>query len=152
MEKYIYTIANLNDSRLENLLNERKSPMNQTNEDRVLTDLAIEIAQASFLLLATPNAMMRNASEVPADQIIQANLLQADDMKYLPVFTEYAYYTLFGMMKGKDDVLYVADIVDLYTFLQANPHCNAIVVNPGQDDLLLPIPLLKNLLQANQEI
>ncbi len=149
MEKYIYTIANLNDSRLEHLFNERRTPLSQDEEDRVLTDLAVAIAQAGFLLSAAPNPMMRQAESLSADQIVQANLLQAEDMKYLPVFTEYGYYTLFPMIHGKEDCLYVADILDLYTFLQTNTHCDAVVVNPGRDDLILPIQLLQNLLQAN---
>lgn len=124
-------------------------PLSEEKEQEVLTNLSKTLVQEGrFLLVCSVKDEHAHDSEVSAENITMAPLLMADDAKYLPVFTKEAFMEEMGITKEKDQEIYVTDFLDLITFLDVNAHVEAVVLNPGRDDLFLSKEFMIRLLQA----
>ena len=134
---------------IEQLLLERRMPLSEEKEQEVLFSLSRALVEEGrFLLLCTVKEEHAHDSEVSAEEITISPLLMAEDEKYLPVFTKEAFMQEMGMIKEKDQEIFVTDFLDLITFLDGTAHVAASVLNPGRDDLILTKECMVRLLQA----
>lgn len=130
------------------LLEERRMPLSEMRQDTVLKEISRLLPSQEFLLFCRVRSENQNDSEVPSESITQAPFLMADDSRYLPLFTDGTRMTDAGMDQISGFSFYHADLLDIISFLSANPSVSAAVLNPGSDDLVLEQDLLIRILHA----
>ena len=86
--------------------------------------------------------------EVSPEEIEMIDLLEGEDEKYLPVFTDSQAMDEAPFDVRENSVLFYCDVLDLHSLLTRS-HADAIVLNPGQDDLFLSEQLLENMIRMD---
>lgn len=148
MKKYTNEI---NDSKLEELLKERKSPLlSQAGLNSILQQLTVFMTgDVLFFSAIYPK---KEVEHMTVTDIDKADMMQgSDDEKYFPVFSTIEKLKEFKPTLKDGEQIYVFDKKDLLSFLEINQKVAAVVLNPTSDDLLLHRMLLQNLIQVGSQ-
>lgn len=153
MQKINTLIDTTEDTKLEQLLTQRKAPLSQEGIQQVLQELTMYMTgNRKFYVALYPKQEVINNQTIQAKDIDRVDLMQAsDEEKYLPVFS-----TLAGLKKFKptlhaEEAIYIVNKQDLLNFLNNNAKVAAAVLNPLEDDLILYRIQLQNLIQVQLE-
>jgi len=131
MIKYNELINIKNDDELDQLLLMRRSPMNNVKIDEVLNELTLHLStNVIFALCAYPKKDALHKDQIHAKDIYQTNLLQADNDKYLPVFTDLNKLKQWCKQLDNNEFIYLASKQDLLNFLNVNQSVSEVVINP----------------------
>ncbi len=134
---------------LLNLLNQRRLPLSEEGEEKTLHELGFLLsAYQGYVAAVHLPASVRNEMEVSPEEIEMIDLLEGEDEKYLPVFTDSQAMDEAPFDVRENSILFYCDVLDLHSLLTRS-HADAIVLNPGQDDLFLSEQLLENMIRMD---
>ena len=153
MQKFNSLTDTTIDTKLENLLLQRKAPLSEEGMKKVLEELTLYMAgDRRFYIAFYPKEDVIPSDHIQASDIDRVDLMQAtDDEKYLPVFSTLEGLQEFKPTLQKDEHIYIVTKQDLLDFLNINTKVAAAVLNPLVDDLLLYRMQLQNLIQVQTE-
>jgi hypothetical protein len=104
-----------------------------------------------FLIAAFLRPDVSEDAEIIAADIEKADIMiDAEDQRYLPVFTASEDFLRFKPEMKKDEKLLLCKKKDLLDFLNLNEKVAAAVINPMNDDLILYRVNLRNMIQVEK--
>lgn len=135
------------DTAFQDLLKLRRTPfLSEKQEIEILQKLEKKLLQQQFLLALDYREAV--SEDIDIRTVSSAHFLIVNNERYLPVFSEEQMYDNQTLLSHSLD-LFQADFLDLLIFLEHNPNCMGIIVNPEIDDLLLDRALLPSLFKKN---
>ena len=140
------------DKKLKTLLQQRKAPLSTEAMQKVLQDLTAYMSEdLDFLIAAFLRPDVPENTEIIAADIEKADIMiDAEDQRYLPVFTASEDFLRFKKKIKKDEKLLLCKKKDLLDFLNLNEKVAAAVINPMNDDLILYRVNLRNMIQVEK--
>ena len=140
------------DKKLKTLLQQRKAPLSTEAMQKVLQDLTAYMSEdLDFLIAAFLRPDVPENTEIIAADIEKADIMiDAEDQRYLPVFTASEDFLRFKPEMKKDEKLLLCKKKDLLDFLNLNEKVAAAVINPMNDDLILYRVNLRNMIQVEK--
>ena len=140
------------DKKLKTLLQQRKAPLSTEAMQKVLQDLTAYMSEdLDFLIAAFLRPDVSEDAEIIAADIEKADIMiDAEDQRYLPVFTASEDFLRFKPEMRKDEKLLLCKKKDLLDFLNLNEKVAAAVINPMNDDLILYRVNLRNMIQVEK--
>lgn len=153
MKKYTDAMNFRTDRRLESLLQQRKAPLSEEGMRNTLQALTMHMTTpVTFAAAVFPKREALSSIEMKTGMIDKADIMiGTDEERYFPVFTTMEGLKAFKPALKTGEFYYLMDKQDLLDFLQDNPLTAAVVVNPGNDDLLLYRMQLQNLIQVQKD-
>ena len=140
------------DKKLKTLLQQRKAPLSTEAMQKVLQELTAYMSEdLDFLIAAFLRPDVPENAEIIAADIEKADIMiDAEDQRYLPVFTASEDFLRFKPEMKKDEKLLLCKKKDLLDFLNLNEKVAAAVINPMNDDLILYRVNLRNMIQVEK--
>ena len=140
------------DKKLKTLLQQRKAPLSTEATQKVLQELTAYMSEdLDFLIAAFLRPDVPENTEIIAADIEKADIMiDAEDQRYLPVFTASEDFLRFKPEMKKDEKLLLCKKKDLLDFLNLNEKVAAAVINPMNDDLILYRVNLRNMIQVEK--
>jgi hypothetical protein len=140
------------DKKLKTLLQQRKAPLSTEAMQKVLQELTAYMSEdLDFLIAAFLRPDVSEDAEIIAADIEKADIMiDAEDQRYLPVFTASEDFLRFKPEMKKDEKLLLCKKKDLLDFLNLNEKVAAAVINPMNDDLILYRVNLRNMIQVEK--
>ena len=140
------------DKKLKTLLQQRKAPLSTEATQKVLQELTAYMSEdLDFLIAAFLRPDVPENAEIIAADIEKADIMiDAEDQRYLPVFTASEDFLRFKPEMKKDEKLLLCKKKDLLDFLNLNEKVAAAVINPMNDDLILYRVNLRNMIQVEK--
>lgn len=140
------------DKKLKTLLQQRKAPLSTEAMQKVLQELTVYMSEdLDFLIAAFIRPDVPENTEIIAADIEKADIMiDAEDQRYLPVFTAAEDFLRFKPELKKDEKLLLCKKKDLLDFLNLNEKVAAAVINPMNDDLILYRVNLRNMIQVEK--
>ncbi len=140
------------DKKLKTLLQQRKAPLSTEAMQKVLQELTAYMSEdLDFLIAAFLRPDVPENTEIIAADIEKADIMiDAEDQRYLPVFTASEDFLRFKPEMKKDEKLLLCKKKDLLDFLNLNEKVAAAVINPMNDDLILYRVNLRNMIQVEK--
>lgn len=134
---------------LQNLLSQRRLPLSEDGLDKVLHELGTNLTvYQAYLVSLEPDEKYRDSDELDGTEIVSLTLLNGEEEKYLPVFTSLDKLKAFRYPFGAREQVYYCDVLDLLHLVNGSS-ADAAVLNPGEDDLILSVPMLENMLRQD---
>lgn len=153
MKKYTDSMDIRKDTKLDQLLAQRRAPLSEAGMNQVLKDLTLYIAgNVVFAAAVYPKAEALAKIDIHAKDIEKTDVMQGtDNERYFPVFTDVDHLRAWKSALKKGEFIYLMDKQDLLDFLNNNEKVAAAVVNPMEDDLLLYRMQLQNMITIGKE-
>lgn len=152
MKKYTDSMDIRRDTKLDQLLAQRRAPLSKDGMDQVLRDLTMHLAgNVIFAAAVYPDADQLSKIDIHAKDIEKTDVMQgSDNERYFPVFTDIDHLKKWKPVLKKGEFIYLMDKQDLLDFLNHNEKVAACVVNPMEDDLLLYRVQLQNMITVGK--
>lgn len=138
------------DTKLNQLLNQRKAPLSEEGMRLALTDLTLYLTKD----IEFAGVVYLKSIEEPLSlsALDKADMMEGTDSeRYFPVFTNIDELKKFKPSLKDQEYICLFSKQDLLDFLNGNDRIAAVVVNPMNDDLLLYRVQLSNMISLAKQ-